>query len=503
MANGQSLKSKRPASNEILITINTNDKKQTIQNFGASDAWVGNFVGQWPEEKKNKVADWLFSTEMGPNGQPLGIGLSLWRFNIGAGSATQNNIEDEWRRTEGFLNTDGSTYNWNKQAGQKWFLKAAKNHGVQNFVGFTNSPPIQFTKNGKGFSSEKDNANIDSTKYSNFANFLTDVIKHFKNEEGVNFNYLSPFNEPQWDWTNNSQEGSPYTNEQIFDITKKINEILVSEGLDTKIQLAEAGKINYLFESSDKAPRGNQIEDFFSPKSPHYLGNLPKVDKIISAHSYFSTMPIKEMISSRQKIKNKIQQVDKSIQYWQSEYCILGDQEEVNGDKKDVGIDPALYVARLIHFDLTEANASAWHWWLAFSVYDYKDGLIYVDKNIKDGNITDTKLLWALGNFSRFIRPGSVRLNVQSMGNNISDPKGLMVSSYLNQNERKLISVLINYSTEVKKIKLNIDNLKIKEFNPYITSSVPGEQLKPLKILKSTETISIPCRSVITIVGNF
>ena len=40
-------------------------------------------------KNKTKVADWLFSTENHENGQPKGIGLSLWRFNVGAGSAEQ------------------------------------------------------------------------------------------------------------------------------------------------------------------------------------------------------------------------------------------------------------------------------------------------------------------------------------------------------------------------------------------------------------------------------
>ena len=92
----------------------------------------------------------LFSTEQQADGSPKGIGLSLWRFNIGAGSYEQgaaSGIGDEYRREECFLGTDGS-YNWSKQAGAQWFLKAAKKRGVRYLLGFTNSPPVQFTQNG-------------------------------------------------------------------------------------------------------------------------------------------------------------------------------------------------------------------------------------------------------------------------------------------------------------------------------------------------------------------
>src|SRR5688572_69703 len=107
------------AADARVVTIHVADRRQTIHNFGGSDAWACQFVGQWPDDKRQRVADWLFSMEDAANGKPQGIGLSLWRFNIGAGSAAQNNIGDEWRRAEGFLNTDGS-YTWTRQAGQQW-----------------------------------------------------------------------------------------------------------------------------------------------------------------------------------------------------------------------------------------------------------------------------------------------------------------------------------------------------------------------------------------------
>ena len=60
-----------------------------------------------------------------------------------------------------------------------------------------------------------------------------------------------------------------------------------------------------------------------------------------------------------------------------TEFCIM-DYEEMQGNGRDLGISPALYMARVIHYDMTVANASSWQWWLAISPYDYKDGLIYI-----------------------------------------------------------------------------------------------------------------------------
>ncbi|MCI1849086.1 MAG: xylanase, partial [Prevotella sp.] len=67
--------------------INIDSQEQTIDHFGASDAWSMRYLGLWPEKQQRQIADWLFSMAKDASGKPRGIGLSLWRFNLGAGSA--------------------------------------------------------------------------------------------------------------------------------------------------------------------------------------------------------------------------------------------------------------------------------------------------------------------------------------------------------------------------------------------------------------------------------
>ncbi|MEO7983286.1 MAG: glycoside hydrolase, partial [Bacteroidota bacterium] len=93
--------SAQQSSSKISIRFDEQKTYQIIQNFAASDAWACQFAGNWPAEKKNAIADWLFSMDTLSNGNPKGIGLSLWRYNLGAGSAEQadsSGIKDEWRR---------------------------------------------------------------------------------------------------------------------------------------------------------------------------------------------------------------------------------------------------------------------------------------------------------------------------------------------------------------------------------------------------------------------
>ena len=117
------------------------------------------------------------------DGNPKGIGLSIWRFYISAGTAEQgddSDIGNPWRRGECFQNPDG-TYDWSKQAGQQWFLKAARERGVERFLAFPNSPPVHLTRNGKGYAPKGDShLNIQPGKLDDYAAFLVDVMEHFE-----------------------------------------------------------------------------------------------------------------------------------------------------------------------------------------------------------------------------------------------------------------------------------------------------------------------------------
>ena len=135
----------------------------------------------------------------------------------------------------------------------------------------------------------------------------------------------------------------------------------------------------------------------------------------------------------------------------------------------------ALYVARVIHADITIANATSWQWWTSLTGFDFKDGLIYLHTGIKDdmynldklkfdGNFHDSKLLWAFGNFSRFIKPNMIRVEVNtSLNLSLKEEyKNLMLSAYLDEKEKEIALVAINPTDSFKKINLkSISNLKL------------------------------------------
>lgn len=496
--------------------IETSESHQIMQHFGASDAWTMQYLGLWPQEKQDRIADWLFSMENDADGKPKGIGLSLWRFNLGAGSTEQgeeSRISSSWTRTECFLQPDG-TYSWDKQKGQRSFLRLAKERGVNSFLAFLNSPPVYFTQNGLATNTGRDGTfNLKPDCYEKHARFIADVLQGIKEHDGIMFDYICPFNEPDgsWNWVGSNQEGSPATNNEIARMVRCLNDELVSRRMDTKILISESADYNYLFRVHGHGDwrRSCQIQSFFSPDSTDtYIGNLRNVPHLIVGHSYWTNTPLDNLRNIRCMLADTLKKYN--LDFWQTEVCIMSNDEEIGGGGGfDRTMKTALYVGRVIHHDIVYGGASGWHWWRAVGE-DYKDGLIreYSDPPYLDGRVEDSKLMWVLGNYSRFIRPGAVRLGVSAFdekGNRIqegdTEQKGLMCSAYRNK-DGSWIMVLLNYGTDDRAFSFELSGKKKKRvWKQYRTSDDENENLLSIGSCREGEDIRIPARSVITFVS--
>ncbi len=496
----------KPDDGSVLkLTIEAAATRQTVHGFGASDAWSCQFIGKnWPEDKKEQMADWLFSTELDTEGHPKGIGLNTWRFNIGAGSSEQgtaSEIEDEWRRAESFMTGKG-VYDWSKHLGQRWFLQAAKARGVNQFIGFVNSPPVSLTKNGKAFSSDKNSYNLVEENYSIFANYLADIAIKLNELDGVKLKYISPFNEPQWDWTNKSQEGTPAQNTEIAATIKLINTTFEQKNVVSQIEIPESAQLNFMYEDGGKSGRGYQIYSFFDPSSSEYLGNLSHVARKVAAHSYYTTWPVNDMAAKRRRVSEAIKGNPEPVEFWMSEYCVLENNSEIDGNGRDLGMKTALYTSRVIFTDLAIGNASSWQWWLAISPYDYKDGLVYIDYNKNDGNIYDSKTLWALGNYSRFAKEGMKRVIVKRSDSK-SDEQSLnsiMTCAFVSDDKEDIAMIITNYLSTDVPVQINLSGASVSgKLKVYLTDGKSRNNLALQQEIELGESITIPARSVTTI----
>ncbi len=481
----------------LSVVVNASQKFQTVDNFSASDCWWAQKIGsEWTTANKDSIADLLFSTTKG-------IGLSAWRFNVGAGADLT--ISDPWRTVEGFETVPG-VFNWSQDAGGQWFLQAAKERGVKQLIAFVNSPPAWMTRNGHTYCTNGlGSTNLKDGYYNAYANYLTTIVKHFRDSLGINFTYVDPVNEPQWEWNGPSQEGSRASDDNIREIVDSLHADLVNQDDSSKILIPESGSLPdwYNVESSISQQYGQTYGDFLDSLFG-YSDVASYAAKIFAGHSYGSDLLSTQLVQNRDALGSKLAPyLAKGYRYWVTEYCVLTGPYGEGGNGRDLTMTTALNVARIIHYDLTAADASAWQWWTAVSHYDYKDGLIYTDfSNPGDRqNIIQSKLLWTIGNFSRYIRPGSQRISCTGADNKT----GLMASAYIDSASGEIIMVLVNVGTTEQKIDISLSGLgssqKVAYFTPFVTSNSKGCDLRKFADFPADSVYDVPPYSVVTLVG--
>ena len=509
------------AQSTYTVTINPDKAYQTIVDFGASDCWTADFVGKYfSNTEKEKSAKWLFSQEFDSNGNPEGIGLSMWRVNLGAGSAEQganSGIDDETRRGYCYLDAKG-TYDWTKCAGQQYFMQQAKKYGVVHFLLFSNSAPVQFTKNGKGYAnSGEQTCNLSDNHFTDFADFLATTTKHFV-DEGYQITLIDPVNEPQYDWTD-GQEGSPWTNESIAKLARELDASITKNGLSSKILLPEACQWKALYMDGTEKRANNQIEAFFNPANTStYIGNLNQLQKAVAGHSYWTFGNNSDLKDVREAVAKKA--AEYGLDVYQTEWSMLDKEPETSAGfpaSYDAATytDIAVYMGKLIHCDLTYGNMASWSYWTTFAQekWGQKNRFYLLRMNaqgdtgnesygdIKNGGtITDNINLWVLGNYSRFIRPGYKRIDHTT--NQTESLNKLMGSAYLSPDGKRVVVVYVNMGSATG-VNLNVSGQSAaKSIQLYRTSET--ENLKHIVGSYTFGTrILVPKKSVSTFVIDF
>lgn len=496
-----------PTSVEKAVTIDAGQSFQTLKGFGASDCWAPAFVGKSWTSQRNNISELLFSSDI-QFGQPKGIGLSMWRVNLGGGSAEQGNasgIEDKSRRAESYL-TDNLVLDWTNCAGQRYFLQRAKELGCESIVLFSNTPPVQYTFNGKGFSARGGVSNLKPEHYGNFARYMADVAKHYISE-GYPITHISPVNEPQYNWVS-GQEGSGWTNEEVAKLTRELDAALTAANLSTDILLGESGDYEYLYQIKNDAARSNVLSAFFTPGSSAYIGDLNHVKKLICGHSYWTDGTWDGMRNVRTQLAEAAQHY--GVEVWQSEWSMLGDgysSAEFAGYEQASEMDIALYMSKVIHNDLTIAGVTSWSYWTSMDVsrWGHKNRFLLISLIPAGGEYGDieqegsyqaTPTLWVLGNYSRFIRPGYRRIALE-----LNESRSFFGSAWISPEKDKVVAVYTNLSE--KGVRLNETH---KNWNRQIKSTITYTTTTAKNLLEAIvspdQQVVVDAKSVTTIIYN-
>lgn len=398
----------------MTVVIEPNKTYQTMEHFGASAAWWAQAVGTWPEETRSTMLDRLFDRKKG-------IGLNLIRYNIGGGKEGTD-IADPWRSAESPLDGQGNL-DWSRDAAAVRVIDGAVARGA-GVILFTNSPPAAMTVTGRTTGNRKE-TNLRPDQREAFAKFLADCAVSLAAERRWPLVAVSPMNEPQWDWQpSKGQEGSYYDPDDAVAILKAVTAEFRRRNLTTPISAIESGEWKLL----------NNVKYLKIWDDPELRGALNHY----AVHSYWSDAEDKaalfQLVTARYP----------GLKFWQTEWT------EMKAGK-DTGMDSALVLARTVHDDLVEGQASSWQYWIAVSKYDYRDGLLYANET--NQSFEATKRLWALGNWSRFLFPGARRVGVTASGATLSasafqNPDGSLVCVLINTGETALTRVSLQLPFE-------------------------------------------------------
>ncbi len=335
-----------------------------------------------------------------------------------------------------------------------------------------------------------------------FAQYLVDCLARLKDEHNITVDYVSPVNEPQYAWDNNWQEGSPWSPAEIVSVARALDERLI--GLSTKVLVSESAQYKYAID-------GNEPAILMAGLTGH-----PKVAAVFGAHAGYSDEQDFKMWELRFELINMVRKAGQEL--WQTSYSML-ELPSMHESLKDVSpildIHIAVHLAKVILHDLVFADAASWCFWTAMGPergnWPTRSLLIRLHT---PGNSDSqaawqsgygaepAKTLWALGHFSRFVRPGHVRV-FHSASDSPNWIIGFGAVAFVNAAATELVEIYVN----INKVgtTLNRDSLvasvgggrRVVSFTVYCTDATHDMAIMDDDILMGAFSI----RTIVSVLG--
>ncbi len=425
--------------NAQTCTVNWTNVHQSIDGFGASSAWNGTWT--------TSQADLLFSTNLnvvysdflGNVYTNNGIGLSLLRNRILYASSTSSNA---------IPSADSITDMVMAQArgARIWSTPWTPPAGFKSVNDIYDSS----TATGGGINGGSFLGG-DATNQA-YAWQLANYVAKLKTSafNRINLYAISIQNEPDAHVT--TYEACQWSSANIHNFVTNLYNALAAKGVSsTKIMLPES--------QNWTDPRNLAGPAMTDPIVAAEVG-------IIADHDYGGGNGAKNSYGKA---------------LWETEVA------QLSGEPND--ITNGVNYARQIYLFMTVAQANAWnYWWVIPSSSE---------TGFMTRNAGPTKRMFAVGNYSRFVRPGYYRIDVT---NNTSST---LISAYNDTNSGNFAIVAVNpTSTGVTQL-FNLTNFPaVSSVTPWITSgSLSLASQPPVLVTNSSFSYLLPAFSVVTFAG--
>jgi glucuronoarabinoxylan endo-1,4-beta-xylanase len=282
------------------------------------------------------------------------------------------------------------------------------------------SPPAAYKTTGSTTT-----GSILAADYGSWASALARFVTTAK-ANGITVSAISAQNEPDFN-TNGAYEMCLYDATQMTDFVKALGPALAALNPPVQLMMPEPSDWNALWGS------GHDYVDAVMADSTaaSYVG-------ILATHQYSVPDP-------------PVHDLPAGKPLWETEMSDF--------TAFDPSIAHAVTVASWIHNAIVDGGVSAWHYWWLVNQNQDNEGLIG-----KGGDGSLTKHVYAVGHFSRFVRPGWVRLGTTG------SVSGLRASAYANFWTGAFAIVAINTTAASITASFGVAGPVIGSVAPYVTS---------------------------------
>jgi glucuronoarabinoxylan endo-1,4-beta-xylanase len=347
-----------------VVEVDPAKRAQTIHGWGGSSAWFTDEYMAYTDDARAAFVDYLWGED--------GLGLNVHRIRVIATEPhPETNEPVDWTSP--------------KLIEQARFLKYVQDRHDPIVLASSWTPPDRMKTNNDGKGGK-----LRADQYGDFAEYLAEYVAGMKEHFGVDIDIVSPQNEPDgekpWDscvWT--GEELATFVGEHL-------GPTLQRRGLDTRILVGEHTRWD-----------DSMIDVILADEQA-----APFVD-LVGGHLYHDTHDQPRIFETAVKLNRPV---------WQTEFY-LGDYRF----PKDQPIDEhvrTLRLAEIMHDALVHSEVNAYlFWWLLSEQPKSVQALLVADYTFGDRDESVPMRGWSItprahgfGQFSRFVRPGAVRLDL-------------------------------------------------------------------------------------------
>ncbi|MFJ4617865.1 beta-1,6-galactanase [Streptomyces sp. NPDC088812] len=404
---------------DATIAVTPSTTYGTWEGWGTSLAWWANVFGA-----RNDFADLFFTTNsVSYGGRTLpGLGLNIARYNLGA--CSWNSVGGEtmvasanipgFKQIEGYWqdwndeDPTSSAWDWTADADQRAMLVKAVQRGATTEL-FANSPMWWMCLNHNPSGAADGGNNLQSWNYRQHASHLAAVALYARDNWGVDFATVDPFNEPSSSWWTaaGTQEGCHMDATVQAAVLPYLRSELDGRGL-TDVRISASDETSYDLARTTWNSFSSSTKALVDQVNVHgYQGSGGRRDLL---HT--------DVVTTAKKV------------LWNSE----------TGDNDGTG----LTMASNLLYDFRWLHPTAWVYWQVMDPSTNWAMIAYDAATLQPGAVT-TKY-YVMAQFSRHIRPGMT----------ILDTGVSYAVAALDRTARRLVVVAANTSTSAQTLTFDL-----------------------------------------------